>query len=159
MTADSKHDPQAIIQRVLSDFLRLDAHRTILFHRGSRRGVLVLDGTTAFLEAALTEANFRVVLPPREMSLGDFETRALLLTGRILVTRTTTPYLEDAPVLDFSIIGVDALPVLTTTDTYVGNPTATLISKAVTRHHLVSTSPAWVIMLVEDGEHAFERLE
>ena len=159
MTADSKHDPQAIIQGVLSDFLRLDAPQTTPFGRGSRRGVLVLDETTAFLEAALTEANFWVVSPPREMSLSDFETRAQLLTGRILVTRTTTPYLDHAPVLDYGVIGLDALSTLATTETYVGNATVKLISRAVTRFRLASKGPAWVIMMVEDGEHVFERLE
>ena len=57
------HDPQQIVRSVLSDFLRLDAYRRTPFDRASRRGVLVLDETTAFLEAALTEANFWVVSP------------------------------------------------------------------------------------------------
>jgi hypothetical protein len=48
---------------------------------------------------------------------------------------------------------------LATGTTYVGNSTVKMISKAVTQHHLASTTPAWVIMLVEDGEPTFQRLE
>jgi hypothetical protein len=156
MTDEPHHDPDAIIRRVLSLLL---VTGTEYVRRGSRRCVLVLDDSTAVLKAALKDANFWPITLPKGMNLADFETRDLLLPGHILVTMRTADYLDHAPVLDYAIIGLDALPTLATTETYVGNATVQMLSNAVTRHHLVSTPPAWVIMLVEAGEHVFERLE
>ena len=119
----------------------------------------MLDNSTAVLAAALKDANFWAVRVPTGMSLAAFETRDLALSGRILVTSDTEAYIDDAPVLDYGIIGLDALGVMHAGEGYADNTTVKMLSRAVTRHRLASRSPAWVIMLVPEGEHVVVGLE
>jgi hypothetical protein len=157
MTDDPNHDPDALIRRVLGPLVHTET--TEYVRRGSRRAVLVLDETTAVLARSLKDANFWALTAPQGMSVNDFRVREQLLIGRILVTRNTPDYLDDAPVLDYGIIGLDALPMVSTSDTYLGSATAKMISRAVTRHRLASRPPAWVIMLVPEGAHVLLGLE
>ena len=158
MTDDPKPDSEEIIQRVLGPYLD-GGDPAHVIRRGSRRCVLLLDNSTAVLAAALKDANFWAVRVPTGMSLAAFETRDLALSGRILVTSDTEAYIDDAPVLDYGIIGLDALGVMHAGEGYADNTTVKMLSRAVTRHRLASRSPAGVIMLVPEGEHVVVGLE
>lgn len=67
-------------------------------------------------------------------------------------------FLDDAPVLDYGIIGLDALPVIDPTSEYKENRTAQLISKAILDFDLVSERCGFALMLKQDGHHVFRRL-
>ena len=153
----TRHDSDAIIERVLGDLLV--TYDASVIRKGSRRAVLVLDPSTAVLASALRDANFWALTAPSGMSLADFETTDFLLPGRIVVTANTREYIDDAPALDYAVIGLDALAVIDQRETYRDNATVRLISWAVTRHRLASRPPAWVVMLVPEGEHALLGLE
>jgi hypothetical protein len=153
--ANMTHDPDAIVQCVLGPYL--DAQEAERRRVGSTRGVVVVDATTDGLASALVDANFQVVRAARKLAGPD--DRRALLSHRILVTRSTADYLTDAPVLDYGIIGLDALPVVEEGEAYAQNATAQRISHAVSKRGLVSMRGAWVLMLVPDGEHALVRLE
>jgi hypothetical protein len=157
MTDDPNHDPDAIIQRVLGPLVHTDTAEYV--RKGSRRAVLVLDDSVSFLAPALRVANFWAFRAPPGVTLADFAMRDILLARRILITRNAPDYLDDAPVLDFAIIGLDALPEVFTSDTYLGSATVKMLSRAVTRHRLASRPPAWITMLVPEGEHVFVTLE
>jgi hypothetical protein len=89
----------------------------------------------------------------------DFETRRNMLSHRIVVTRSTSDYLDLAPVLDMGVIGLDALPRTHGETEYAHNPTAHLISRAVAEFGLVGQRGGWVILLHPDGKHAFRRID
>jgi len=156
MTDEPKHDPGEIIQRVLRPILP-GGETPEHVRRGSRRCVLVLDETTACLAPALRDANFWVIASDAETS--SYDVRSWLLPGRILVTRATADYIDDAPVIDYGVVGLDALPNLATSESYRGNGTVRMMSRALTRFRLASRPPAWVILLRDDGEHVIVGLE
>jgi hypothetical protein len=148
------HDPDAIIERVLSAYLRHEPIRP----RSGRRAVLVLDDRVRFLERALNEANFHVVTLPKGL---DRESRPFYTSGRILVTNDTSAFVHDAPFDEFGIIGLDALASLDQPDEYESNGTAKMISNAVTKHALVSQRERgpFVIVLHPEGRDSLVRLE
>jgi hypothetical protein len=149
------HDADAIVRRVLGRYL--DAQEAAMRRTGSTRCTLVVDATTDGLAAALGDANFHVVRAGS--ALLGYEERRTLLSHRILITTETASYHADAPVLDFGVVGLDALAVVDAAETYSENTTALLISSAVTERHLISVRGGWVLMLVPNGEHVFLGLE
>ena len=77
----------------------------------------------------------------------------------MLITRNAAGYLDDAPVLEFGIIGLDALA----GDIYVGptlpeSATATLISTAFLDFDLGKERGAYLLLLHPAGRHVFRRL-
>jgi len=146
-----KRDPDDIIGRVLARFHQDDAatERT-----GGTRAALVLDDSVAFLSHALKAANFQVIA----LTNANSEACKNLLAHRIVVTRETPPYVDDAPVLDYGVIGLDALPSLDAPLTYDDNPTAQMISKAVADFGLAFERSAYVLMLHPSGNHVFRRI-
>jgi len=97
------------------------------------------------------------VLAPKA-GLKDFDIREALLSHRILVTRNTPDFLADAPVLDYGIIGLEALPFIDPDKSCGRNPTAKMISEAVTEHDLASKRAGYVVMLMPDGRHEYRDL-
>lgn len=145
------HDPDAIIADVLSRF------KQDPIKRGMARATLVLDEGVSILESSLKEANFLVVVPRKGMA--DFETKKALLSHRVLVTDSTKDFLDDAPVLDYGIIGIEALRFVDSSPIYRENHTAQLISKAVSEFNLISMRSGFVLMLKDDGGHHFKRID
>jgi hypothetical protein len=124
---------------------------------GATRATLVLDKSVSFLAGALREANFQIV-ELRDQAT-DFETRRNMLSHRIVVTRSTSDYLDLAPVLDCGVLGLDALPKTHGETEYEHNPTAQLISRAVAEFGLVSERGGWVLVLHPDGQQVFRRVD
>lgn len=153
MPRDKKDDQaDAIVARVLA---RYKEAKTVE-KSGMARATLVVDENVDFLIEPLKEANFHVLKPPKGME--DFEIKKVLLAHRILVTRNTKDFLDDAPVLDYGIIGLEALPFVDPAHDYKSNLTAQMISKAVTAHSLVAERTGFVLMLKPSGKHVFRRL-
>jgi hypothetical protein len=149
------NDPDAIIRRILGKDLTRPL--TELDRPVFARAVLVVDEGVACLAAALKEANFLVISVDSRIREDGF--RRSLLSDRILVTASTPAFLEDAPIVEYGIIGLDALPAVDAVGTYKKNTTARMISTAFTKHCLVAKQYGFVLMLKPDGEHVFCRLE
>ncbi len=124
---------------------------------GHARGFLVLDEDLRFLQRALEGANFLV--STADEGLSGASTRKRMLGHRLLVTRNTRDFLGDAPVYDFGIMGLEALPALDPHPEFEQNETARLISNAYCTFALRAERGAYVLMLRPDGNHRFERLE
>lgn len=144
-------DPDSIVNRVLARY------QAGTVRVGAARATLVVDEDVECLVSALKEANFRVLSP--KAGLKDFDIRETLLSHRILVTRNTPDFLADAPVLDYGIIGLDALSFVDREHDYGNNQTAQLISKAVSELDLVSKRSGYVLVLKPDGRHVLRDLE
>jgi len=79
--------------------------------------------------------------------------------SRVLVTRSAPVLLDEAPVLDMGIIGLDALGC----DIYVGptlpeSATTTLISKESLDFDLGNERSAYLLLLHPELRHVFRRL-
>jgi hypothetical protein len=147
----AKRDPDEVITGVLSRFQKEVATEKT----GGTRAVLVLDPSVSFLSHALKDANFQVVALSSE---ADSEARKNILAHRIVVTKDTPPYLDDAPVFDYGVVGLDAFADLDAALTYAENPTAQMISKAVSEFGLAAERSAYVLLLHPGGEHVFRRI-
>jgi len=123
---------------------------------GMARGFLIVDENVSFLEKPLEEANFHVGTPGK--GLDDAKIKKLLLGKRIIVTKNTKDFLDDAPVYDYGIIGLEALPFIDSSPSYAQNTTAKLISKAYREFELHSEKTGFLLMLKPDGKHVFKRL-
>lgn len=152
--ANPEHDPDAIVQQVLSRYRQ----RTGSARVGMARTTLVVDENLAGgLSEALKGANFHVINAPKGML--DIDIKTTLLAHRILVTNNTQDFLADAPVLDYGIIGLEALRYIDREREYGKNQTAQLISTAVSEHNLISKRSGYVLMLKPDGRHVLRDLE
>ena len=120
------------------------------------RAVLVLDQGLDFLSPALKEASFIVVMA--DDGLADHESKQALLGQRIVVTQRTQDMIDDAPVHEYGIIGLDALPVVDRHPTYEANATVRMISRAITDFDLTAERSAFLVLLMPDGGHRFKRL-
>jgi hypothetical protein len=100
------------------------------------RPILVVDASLSFLEPPLKEANLRVVVP-RDGTLEPV-IKSELLPHRILVTRNTEGFLDDAPIHEYGIIGLEGLPLVDMASELAQNETAKLISRAVSGFDLGS---------------------
>ena len=147
-----KHEADAIVARVLSRFRRKESTRV-----GMARAVLVVDENVEVLVSAFKEANFRVLVPPKGMK--DPDIKRLLLEHRIIVTKNTADFLDDAPVFEYGIIGLEALSFIDPAKTYKENQTVQLISKAISEFSLISGRPGFVLMVKPNGKHVFKRLD
>jgi hypothetical protein len=141
-----------IIARILDRFRPKEGLPKV----GMARATLVVDENVDFLGSPLQEANFHVVIPHKGMD--DFDIKKELLAHRILVTKNTKDFLDDSPVLDYGIIGLEALPFVDPARDYKTNQTAKLISKAVVDFDLISERSGFVLMLKQNGRHVFKRL-
>jgi hypothetical protein len=102
---------------------------SFLRRRKMARGVLVLDGSLAGLEADLRRKNFHVInLPAGAM---DPERKAMFLSQRTLITKRPETFKYDVPVLEYSVIDTSDV---TVDDAIV----ADIISRAWTRFRLKS---------------------
>jgi hypothetical protein len=117
----------------------------------------VLHENVRFLGNSLTEANFHVVITDSRLD-EDFDTRMAVLSHRLLITKNTAAYIDDAPVLDYGIIELDALPFINPAVEYKTNRTAQLISHAILDFDLVLERCGLLLMLKQDGNHVFKRL-
>ena len=147
----NRSDSDEIIGRVLGRSLKEGAVKT-----GMARGFLVVDENVAFLESALEQANFHVDTPDKGLS--DAKIKKRMLGKRVLVTKNTKDFLGDAPVYDYGIIGLEALPFIDPAASYAQNTTAQLISEAYREFELHSERSGFVLMLRPDGAHVFKRL-
>lgn len=150
---DAKKDNEAadaIVAKVLGRY------KKAIEKAGMARATLVVDENVNFLEHALKEANFHIIAPHKGMD--DFEIKKMLLAHRMIVTKNTKDFLADAPVLDYGIIGLEALPFVDPAKDYKGNKTAQMISKAVSEFSLAAERTGFVLMLKPNGKHVFRRL-
>jgi hypothetical protein len=122
----------------------------------SARGVLVLTKELAFLEGALAEADFHVLVAPDDV--GDFDAKTALLAMRILVTTGPAAFLDDAPVLDYGVISLEALPALDQAPDLADNTTARMISTAITDLDLLAEPGGFLVELLPEAEHRLQRL-
>jgi hypothetical protein len=148
-----EQSPDEIIAAVLHRFV---THETSSENRISRR-VLVVDDDLEDLAPALVAANFRVVRASvSELSADELGS---VLGQRVLVTRETQGhYINYAPIHEFGIIGLDALPHIDHSRDYATNATAQLLSRAFLEHKLASRL-SFVLLLHPEGLHAFHNLE
>jgi len=145
------HNPDAVIEKVLARFKDTSEDQV-----GRCRATLVLEPELAPLERALTDGNFTAIVADR---LTSVERRNELLAGRIVITRDAASYIDDAPVLEFGIIGLDALG----SDIYIGptlpeSATAQVISKAFLDFGLGNERGAYLLLLHPERRHVFRRL-
>jgi hypothetical protein len=147
----AKRDPDAVIARVLARF-----EHDLGDKPGSTRATLVLDVSVCFLESALKDANFQVIALN---SAVDPDARRDLFAHRIVVTKRTAEYLLDAPVLDYGVIGMDALAWLDASLDHAENRTAQMISEAIAEFGIASKRSAYVLMLHPSGKHVFRWIE
>lgn len=145
-------DSDDVIKKVLERYKSADSSTKV----GMARGFLVVDENVAFLENPLSQANFHVVTPTKGLEDADIKKR--LLGKRILITRNTKDFLDDAPTYDYGIIGLEALPFVDHAPTYAGNETAKLIAKAYGTYELHAERSGFVLMLNPNGKHVFKRL-
>jgi hypothetical protein len=75
------------------------------------------------------------------------------------VTKNTQDFLDDAPVFDYGIIGLEALRFIDSSSSYKKNKTVQMISKAISKHGLISKRTGFVLMLKPNGKHVFKNLE
>jgi hypothetical protein len=146
-----RHDPTAIVNRILGRLAKESSIRT-----GMARGFLIVDENVAFLEPSLEQANFHVDTPDK--GLDDPLIKKRMLGNRIFVTKNTKHFLNDAPVYDYGIIGLEALTFIDPAPTYKENVTAQLISAAYREFSLHAERGGFVLMLRSDGKHKFKRL-
>lgn len=149
---DKEHDPEAIIQGVLSRYRQTAAPQKTAM----ARAVLVVDENVKSLAPALREANFRIVVPPEAMS--DEDIKASMMSHRILVTKNTKDFLKDAPIFEYGIISLEALKFIDSDMTYKKNSTARMISEAISEFNLVSERGGFVLFLKPEGSHVFKKL-
>ena len=123
---------------------------------GMARGFLVVDENVSFLEHPLEQANFHVDTPDKGLS--DAKIKKRMLGNRVLVTKNTKDFLDDAPVYDYGIIGLEALSFVDPAPKYEQNKTAQMISSAYREFELHSERSGFVLMLRPDGNHLFKRL-
>jgi hypothetical protein len=143
----ARRAPDAVISRVLARFEKdVTTDKT-----DGTRAALVLDESVCFLASALRDANFQIIKLSHDT---DSEMRKDLLAHRIVVTKETAPYLDDA----HGIVGLDAFAGLDASLEHAENKTAQAISKAVSEFGLSFQRSAYVLMLHPRGEHVFQRI-
>lgn len=120
------------------------------------RGVLVVDENIEALAAALREANIRVITP-RKGTL-DAQIKTELLPGRILVTKNTKDFKDEASSYEYGIISLDKLKFIDTEKSPAKNSTVALISKAIIKHNLWAKRHGFLLTLHDSGEHHYEDL-
>ena len=120
-----------------------------------RRPTLVLDGPLLALAEPLREANFIVIVGE---GLDDFERRRALLSGRIIVTENSTDFIDDAPVMEFGVIGLDAMPRSASAAPLPENEMARMISSAFMNYTLGEERGPYLMLLHDSGHHVFRRL-
>jgi hypothetical protein len=147
-----KHDPDTVVARILARFKTKKATGKA----GMARATIVVDENVSSLMSALREANFRVITPSK--GLDDHEIKKNILAHRMLVTNNTKDFLDDAPVLDYGIIGLEALGFIDSASNYKDNKIAQMISKAVSEFDLISERSGYVLMLKPNSQHVFKRL-
>lgn len=123
---------------------------------GMARGFLIIDENVDSLAPSLKEANFHVRVPKKTMS--DDEIKEDLLGNRVLVTKNTKDFIDDAPVYDYGIIALEGLKFIDPSPTYKTNTTARIISQAYRDFELHAERSGFVLYLKEDGKHVFKRL-
>lgn len=111
------HDPDKAVARVLAVFKRASN-----VHYSMARAVFVVDENVDFLGPSLKEANFRVFVPHKGMT--DPQIKEELLAHRIIVTRNTKDFIDDAPIYDYGIIGLEGLPFVDSAPKLANNTTA-----------------------------------
>ena len=142
-------------ERIIASILQRYQEQTS--KTGMARGFLVIDENVSYLEKPLEQANFHVLVPTA--GLEDSEIKKTLLGNRVLVTKNTKDFLDDAPVYDYGIIGLEALPFIDSEKTYADNKTAKMISQAYSHFNLHSKKHGFVLMLRENGKHVLRDLE
>ena len=118
---DPLYDP--IIRTILGRFVGSPAQAA----RHSR-ATLVLDVTLSALAEPLREARFIVIVGD---DLADYQRRREVLSGRVLITENSTDCIDDAPVMEFGIVGLDAMPWSASAVPFRENEVARMISNAV----------------------------
>lgn len=126
------------------------------FLQGMARGTLVVDENVNALEAALKEANIRVIVPPKGMS--DEDIQKYLLSNRIIVTKNSKDFVHAAPVYDCGIIALEDIRFIDSSPTFAKNTTAQMISKAISDHQLWSLRSGFLLKLQENGWHTLKHL-
>ncbi len=121
------------------------------------RGVIVLDETVAGLAAALREANIKVVEIPAGMT--DAVIRQNYLFHRIVVTRNTKAFLDEAPIHEFGIVSLEGLNLIDAHLSFADNRTARLISHEISALGLWSKGARFLLELRDDGQHRLSFLE
>jgi hypothetical protein len=120
------------------------------------RVVIVLDDTVAGLASALQEANIKVVEIPAGT---DALIRKNYLYHRIVVTRNTKDFVEEAPIHEYGIVSLEGLKFIDPDPSFVKNQTARLISRAISEYHLWSKGARFLLELRDDGKHRLSFLE
>jgi hypothetical protein len=117
------------------------------------RAALVLDAGCEGLKSHLEDRNFRAIVAAGDLAAPDPEPRRAILGHRALVTRRTAPFLDLAPIDEFSIVGLDALPI-----DVDGARAAELVSRAFRTHALRWTRASWLLLVHPEERHAFRWL-
>lgn len=120
------------------------------------RGTLVLDENALMLQSAIKGRNIRVLTPPSGMI--DDSIKSMLLANRILVTRNTKDFVDDASSFDYGIISLEHLKFLDPEPDPSKNQTVKLISKAIIDHGLWSLRHGFLVVLSDNGPSTFRAL-
>jgi hypothetical protein len=131
--------------------------RQLVDRSAMARGVIVLDADLTGLTPALREANIKVVeIPP-----GTKDTLVVrnYLFHRVVVTRNTKDFLEDAPIHEYGIISLEGLTFIDMSPSFAENRTARLISQEISKKKLWSKGARFLLELRDDGKHRLSFLE
>ena len=153
MTIKESREADALIERILSRYF---AGKPVE-KKSMARTRLVVDENVNYLAQPLKEANLQVTTPPAGMD--DETIKQMLLSGRILVTKNTKDFVTDAPILEYGIIGLEALPFIDSSKTYKDNKTAQMISRAISRYNLKAKHSGFILMLHPNGRHVLRDID
>jgi hypothetical protein len=124
---------------------------------GMARATVVVDENVAFLAGPLkAHFNFRTVVP--QPGMDDETIKNDLLGHRILITKNSKDFRNDAPVYDYGIIALEKLPFIDPSSA-AKNATCKMISDAVVKYNLISRGSHFILTLKPDGKHLLETLE
>jgi uncharacterized protein YdhG (YjbR/CyaY superfamily) len=114
------------------------------------RGVLVVDENEYSLQIPLINKNFRVLIPRTGAS--DAEIKETLLPKRVLITRNSKDFIEDAYSYEYGIIATDKIRNLEPQEL------AKIISRAWIDFKLKSKRHGFILLLQNNGKHTYKEL-
>lgn len=101
MLERTEEEIDAIVASVLARFKQAAEKQSMA------RASLVVDENIDHLAGPLREANFRIRVPKKGMS--DEDIKELMLDNAIFVTNNSKDFIDDAPIYNYGIIGLEAI--------------------------------------------------
>ena len=120
------------------------------------RGYLVVDENIQNLANVLRQTHIRVIVP--RSGTPDDQIKTDLLPNRILVTKNSKDFKNQASSFEYGIISLDKLKFIDPEPNPAKNRTVRLISDAIINYKLWSKGHGFILTLKENGKHQYEDL-